>query len=83
MAYQAVPQGPKAKQLSLGKVPTNNRDDQSVLVQPYESQWMFVKIVHVPLYQSREGTTTEPTGMDAVDTVRYAALVKTVQLLRE
>ena len=42
-----------------------------------------MKISHEPLYQGREGLQTKPGGKEAVDTVRYEALVKTVSLLRD
>ena len=83
VAYQTVPQGPRAKQLSIGKVQGNDRDGQTVLVQPHRARWLYVKIVHEPLYQEREGQTTKPTGKEAVDSVRYEALVKTVSLLKD
>ena len=61
----------------------NDRDGQMVLVQPHRARWLYVKIIHEPLYQEREGQTTKPTGKEAVDSVRYEALVKTVSLLRD
>ena len=42
-----------------------------------------MKIIHEPLYQEREGQTTKPTGKEAVDSVRYEALVKAVSLLKD
>ena len=83
VAYQTFPQGPLAKQLTLGKVLANDRENQTITVQPYRSKWLFVKIVHRPLYQGPAGRTTEPTGTDAKDTVRYEALVKKVSLLSD
>ena len=83
VAYQTIPQGPLARQLSVGRVLSNDREGQVLHVQPHLAQWKFVKIVHVPLYQSRIGYTITPTGTDAVDTVRYEALTKVVQLLQD
>ena len=62
---------------------TNDRDGQTLLVQPHRGRWHFVKIVHEPLYQGPAGQTTRPTGREAVETVRYEALVKTVALLKD
>ena len=76
VAYQTFSQGPLAKKLSIGKVLANDRPNQTITVQPYLSRWLFVKIVHIPLYHSPEGRTTRLTGTDATDTVRYEALVK-------
>ena len=75
VAYQTVPQGPKAKDLTVGKVQANDRDGQTVLVQPHRARWLYVKITHELLYQGREGLQTKPGGREAVDTVRYEALV--------
>ena len=38
MAYQTFPQGPLAKQLTLGKVLANDRENQTITVQPYRSK---------------------------------------------
>ena len=61
----------------------NDREGQTVQVQPHAGRWLYVKVVHVPLYQEPDGFTTKATGRDAVDTVRYEALVKTVSLLKD
>ena len=71
------------KELLIGKVQANDRDGQIVLVQPHRARWLYVKIIHEPLYQEREGQTTKPTGKEAVDSVRYEALVKAVSLLKD
>ena len=83
VAYQTVPTGPEAKKLTIGKVVTNDREAQTVLVQPHRARWMSVKIVHEPLFTGPRGLTSEPTGKQALDTVRYEALVKSVSLLRD
>ena len=67
----------------MGKVLANDRAGQTITVQPYRSSWLYVKIVHRPLYQGSSGHTTTPTGKDATDTVRYEALVKRVSLLKD
>ena len=68
---------------TIGKVQANDRDGQTILVQPHRARWLYVKITHEPLYQGREGLQTKPGGKEAVDTVRYEALVKAVSLLRD
>ena len=83
IAYQTVPQGPAAKELTIGKVQANDRDGQTVLVQPHRARWHYVKITHEPLYQSQEGLTTRSVGSEAVDSVRYEALMKVVSLLSD
>ncbi|MEC8021486.1 MAG: integrase zinc binding domain-containing protein, partial [Pseudomonadota bacterium] len=71
VAYQTVPSGPKAKELTVGKVLSNDREGQTVQIQPHRAQWSLVKIVHRPLYQSRDGQVVAPIGVAAADTVRY------------
>ena len=83
VAYQTVPAGPEAKKLTIGKVVANDREAQTVLVQPHRARWMSVKIVHEPLFVGPRGQTTLLTGKQALDTVRYEALVKSVSLLRD
>ena len=83
VAYQTVPTGPEAKKLTIGKVVTNDREAQTVLVQPHRARWMSVKIVHEPLFTGPRGLTSANTGKQALDTVRYEALVKSVSLLRD
>ena len=65
VAYQTVPQGPRAKELLIGKVQANDRDGQIVLVQPHRARWLYVKIIHEPLYQEREGQTTKPVSSES------------------
>ena len=83
VAYQTAPVGPEAKKLTIGKVATNDREAQTVLVQPHRARWMSVKIVHEPLFIGPQGLTSTPTNKQALDTVRYEALVKSVSLLRD
>ncbi len=83
VAYQTTPQGPSSRQVTVGKVLTNDRPGQYVLVQPHAAYWKNVKVVHLPLYQTSEGHSLKVSGKQAVETVLYQALVKTVRLLVE
>ena len=48
VAYQTTGQGPNAKDLSVGKVLRNAREEQKVLVHPYEGLWEQLR--KKPLY---------------------------------
>ena len=83
VVYQTIPNGPESKKLTVGKVISNDRQAQTIMVQPHRARWKSVKIVHDPLYMSPTGWTVTPTGKQLVATVRYEALVKAVSLLRD
>ena len=73
--------GPRARELTIGKVLVNERAGHTVMVQPYGAQWGGVRIVHRPLYQTPEGYSAEPGPRIAKELVRYEALVTQVETL--
>ena len=82
MAYQTICQGPRRKDLSVGKVVRNHPEGQNVTVQPYKGIWKQLKVCHYPLSRAPDGTLTmSATSTPASETVRYAALVLQVELL--
>ena len=83
VVYQTAPNGPESKKLTVGKVVSNDRQAQTIIVQPHRARWKSVKIVHDPLYVNPWGQTTALTGKQALDTVRYEALVKAVSLHKD
>ena len=81
VAYHVCFQGPKSKNLQIGRVLVNDRDRQTVMLQPYEGQWSGIRIAHRPYYQTNAGYSLEPGPDEAKETVRYDALVSQVELL--
>ena len=82
MAYQTVGQGPRCKDLSVGKVLRNYQEGQNVTIQPYKGIWRRLRVCHYPLYRAQDGTLTmSATTTLANETVRYSALVLQVELL--
>ena len=59
----------------------NEREQQVVDLQPYESSWHNVHIVHRPYFQTPFGYTTVPNHKEAVARIRYEALVMQVELM--
>ena len=81
VAYQTKLTGPQNRDLTIGKVLVNFRNDKLVTVQPYKGVWQRVRVVHKPLNQSREGYTTAAGTGTAKETIRYEALVSQVEML--
>ena len=81
VAYQSVPSGPKKRELSIGKILINNKDDQTVVIQPYRGVWAGVRVQHKPQYLDRDEGRTDEVGSVAQDQVKYEALVLAVELL--
>ena len=81
VAYQTVLNGQRARELTVGRVLVNMRDDKTVLVQPHVGRWSRVRVIHLPLYQTANGYVTEVGPTIAKETVRYEALVSQVELL--
>ena len=82
IAYQTVEQGPRQRELTIGRVVANYQQpipyDSKVVVVPYSARWEGTALVHKPLYLSPEGERVEEgdasTG-PATETVSYAAIV--------
>ena len=83
VAYQTVFDGPEAKELSVGRVLCNHREEQAVTLHAYRGCWSGTKVVFVPQYQSREGYTDEATSELAMERVLYSSLVLQVELLQD
>ena len=81
VAYQSVPSGPKKRELSIGKILINNKDDQTVVIQPYRGVWAGVRVQHKPQYLDRDEGRTDEVGPVAQDQIKYEALVLAVELL--
>jgi hypothetical protein len=81
VVYQTKLNGPAARQLQVGRVIVNLRDEKMVTLQPYRGSWRQVRVEHKPLYQSPAGMTTEVGPQIAKETVRYSGLVSEVELL--
>ena len=82
VAYQTSGQGPRRKDLSIGKVLRNYPDGQNITIQPYKGIWRQLRVCHYPLYRAPDGTLTiSATATAANETVRYSALVLQVELL--
>ena len=75
VAYQTITTGNRQRELSIGRVLTNNREEQTVIVQPMRSRWKGTRIVFDLLYQTPEGQTTTATQIYAKTTVLYSAMV--------
>ena len=81
VAYQTRNGGDGSKDLTVGKVLINHREDRRVTLQPHRGCWRAVRVVHLPQFQTREGYAD--SGADiAKETVRYEALVAQVELLQ-
>ena len=80
VAYQTKNAGPDARDVSVGKVLVNNREDRRITLQPYRGCWHMVRVVHLPQFQTRDGYADEGEE-PAKETVRYDALVLQVELL--
>ena len=85
VAFQTVPQGPKSRELTVGKVLENRRDDQQVVVHQYRGLWKQVRVVHVPAFLGANGEVLDPRAAvrgsaPSQVTVLYAALVLQVEL---
>ena len=81
VAYQSKTGGPRSRDLTVGKVLVNLRQEQSVTVQPYRGQWSGMKVVHLPQFQTPNGYSDSPVPNIAKEQVRYEALVLQVELL--
>lgn len=81
VAYQTVFEGYRSKELTIGRVLVNDRDQQTVVVQPYEAQWSGIRVVNRLCYQTPFGYTLVPCSAEAKETTRYGALVSQVELL--
>ena len=81
VAYQTIANGPKSKELTIGRVLVNNRDQKQVFIQPYRAMWTGTRLVHRPLFQTAEGYSLTPGPTEAKETVRYEALVSQVEQL--
>ena len=82
VAYQTRPQGRESKQLTIGRVLINHREDQKVTLQPHRGKWGLVRVLHVPQFQTRNGYSDLPSASLAKEIILYAALVKQVELLQ-
>ena len=83
MAYQTLLGGPKARELSVGKVLLAHRAGQTVTVQPYRAQWSGMRFRHLPEYQDPGGGYLDEAGGWPVtkETVRHEAPVLQEELL--
>ena len=75
VAYQARTVGQTAKDLTVGRVLVNERDQSRVVLQPYEGHWDGNRVVHRPLFQTPMGYSLVPGPQVAKETVSYSALV--------
>ena len=55
VAYQSVGNGPRAKELDVGRVVRNLQQDQRVLFHPYKGVWRQLRVCHYPLYRTEAG----------------------------
>ena len=81
VAYQSHSNGPSAKELTIGRVIVNERDQGSVVLQPYAGVWSGSRVVHRPYYQTSAGYSLVPGPRGAQEKIRYEALVLQVELL--
>ena len=61
----------------------NYTDEEAIMVQPYGAKWNRLKIVHVPMYQSRDGYVDTPTQEKARERVPYSLIKFQVELMRD
>ena len=73
------------RELVVGKVEENVRQDRHVLVHCYQATWRNVAVRWRPVYfetvEQGDKETLETTGRPKQEPVRYAALVRVVELL--
>ena len=81
VAYMTIPQGPRSRELTVGLVLVNHREQQEITVQPHRGKWGGVRVVHTPLFSSPEGEVGGPGHPTLKAQVRYQALVLQVELL--
>ena len=55
VAYQTKNAGDGSKELTVGLVLVNHREDKRLTVQPHRGHWKQVRVVHVPQFQTRAG----------------------------
>ena len=80
VAYQTKTTGPDKKNLTVGRVLINHREERRLTVQPYKGVWKQVRVAHAPRFQTRDGYSS--VGADiAKENVLYQALVLQVELL--
>jgi len=72
-----------SRELTIGKVLRNNKNETTVLIHPYKGLWRQMRVIHLPLYRKDDGElTVEPTARRAEAVINYSALVLVVELLR-
>ena len=73
------------RELVVGKVEENVRQDRHVLVHCYQAMWRNVAVRWRPFYfetvEQGDKETLEATGRPKQEPARYAALVRVVELL--
>ena len=83
VAYQASITGTLNRELKVGKVSSNIREEQSVILQPHRAEWSGVSLQHKPQFQDREGYSDEMRGDVAAERVLYQTLKFQVELLQD
>ena len=82
VAFRSAGCGPSSRDLDVGRVLRNEREEQRVLVHQHRGVWQGVRVAHLPLFLSPVGIEqTEVTEKRAEVLVPYAALVRRVELL--
>ena len=64
VAYQSIFEGPRAKDLTIGRILNSHREEQMILLQPCAPLWQQTRIVHKPLYVSPYCETLDSRGAE-------------------
>ena len=63
VVYQTKVTGPERRNLTVGRVLINHREEMRLTVQPYKGVWKQVRVVRIPQFQTRNGHSSVGTDL--------------------